>query len=41
MKYALISIGAVVIAIGLSILIALLNNKRYKIKGWRLTDDEI
>ena len=34
MNYALISIGAVVIAIGLSILIVLLINKRHKIKGW-------
>ena len=34
MKYALISISAIVLAIGLSVLIVLLINKKHKIKTW-------
>ena len=34
MKYALLSIFAVIIAVGLSTLIVLLINKKYKIKNW-------
>ncbi len=34
MKYALISIGAILIAVGLSVLVVLLINKKHKIKGW-------
>ena len=34
MKYALISIGALILAIGLSILIVFLINKKHKLKGW-------
>lgn len=34
MKYALISIGAILLAVGLSFLVVLLINKKHKIKGW-------
>ena len=34
MKYALISIAAIVLAVSISILIVLLINKKHKMKGW-------
>lgn len=34
MKYALISIAAIVLAVAISILIVLLINKKHKMKGW-------